>query len=106
MREAILKELFAAVPKEEQEVWARLAKEEHDNAVKKWKEEVSSGPSTEPEDRQRYVSTAFSQWFSLILPQLYSRAYGVLYSYFGSHCPSYWLESYSDRWRAGAGSCW
>ena len=48
MHEAILKELFAAIPKEEQEVWVRLAKEKHDNAVKRWKEEVSSEPSAEP----------------------------------------------------------
>jgi len=53
LREATIKELFSAIPKEEQTDWVRWAKEEHEEALAQWKEEVSSPPSTQPKDRQR-----------------------------------------------------
>ena len=53
LREAIIKELFGGLPKEEQADWARLAKGEHEDAVKAWKGEVGAPPSTDPKDRQR-----------------------------------------------------
>jgi len=53
LRETIIKRLFSDLPQEEQLDWARLAKEEHAEAVKKWKDDIVGPPSTDPEDRQR-----------------------------------------------------
>lgn len=55
LRESIIRELFNELPKVEQEEWAHLAKEEHEEALQKWEKEVKSPPSSDPKDRQQYV---------------------------------------------------
>jgi hypothetical protein len=53
LREKVVEELFDKLSEEERDNWAKLAKEAHETAVKKWKKETTEGPFTQPADRQR-----------------------------------------------------
>ena len=53
LREKVVKELFTALPDDEQQEGERIAAEEHKEAVAKFELESKSPPSTKPEDRQR-----------------------------------------------------
>ena len=45
--------MFDKLPAEEKAQWVEQAKEEHEAALAKWKEETEGACSTAPEDRQR-----------------------------------------------------
>jgi hypothetical protein len=55
LRDKVAKELYAGLSPEEKAEWEIQAKEEHDAAVKAWKEEVEGDVSTDPVDRQKYA---------------------------------------------------
>jgi hypothetical protein len=49
----VAKKMFEQLSIEEQEAWASQAKEEHQEAMKEWKEQTTRPPSTSLADRQR-----------------------------------------------------
>jgi len=53
VREQVAKKMFEQLSTEEQEEWASQAKEEHQEAMKEWKEQIKRPPSTSLADRQR-----------------------------------------------------
>lgn len=53
VREQVAKKMFEKLSAEEQNEWVMQAKEEHQEAVKEWKDEKTKSPSTSPADRQR-----------------------------------------------------
>jgi hypothetical protein len=53
LREKVAKEFFANLSQEEKTSWANRAKDEHHEAVEKWKRESTVSPSTDPADRQK-----------------------------------------------------
>lgn len=55
LRSSIYKELFEELPEDEQREWIERAESEHQQALAKVDATLKSGPSTTPEDRQRYV---------------------------------------------------
>jgi len=60
VREKVVKELFSALPKEEQLDWSHAAKEDHQELLKQWEREIKSSPSTVLKDCQRYVQPFFT----------------------------------------------
>ena len=52
-RDSIARKMFEALSVEEQKRWGELAKEEHEAALKIWKEATTGKPSKEPADRQQ-----------------------------------------------------
>lgn len=54
LRSSIYKELFDELSKEEQLEWSKRAESEHQAALKDIEKKTNAGPSTAPEDRQRY----------------------------------------------------
>lgn len=52
-RDKAAREMFAKLPEDEQAQWAEQAKEEHEAALARWKEDNQGSCSTSPEDRQR-----------------------------------------------------
>lgn len=55
LRSAIYKELFDELPDDERREWTEKAEQEHKDALKKARDVLQAGPSTAPEERQRYV---------------------------------------------------
>ena len=53
MRAKIAKEWFEELDESVQADWVDLAKQEHDEAMARFKDVVTSPPSTEPVDRQK-----------------------------------------------------
>ena len=53
VREHVAKKMFEQLSAEEQKDWASQAKEEHQQAMKDWKEQTNRPPSTSLADRQR-----------------------------------------------------
>ena len=53
-RDRVARDMFERLPVEEQAQWAEQAKEEHETALARWKEENEGKCSTMPEDRQRF----------------------------------------------------
>jgi hypothetical protein len=53
VREQVAKKMFEQLRIGEQEEWALQAKEEHQEAMKEWKEQTTRPPSTNLADRQR-----------------------------------------------------
>jgi len=52
-RDQAAREMFAKLSAEEKEQWAEQAKEEHEEALKAWKQDTEGEVSMAPEDRQR-----------------------------------------------------
>lgn len=52
-RDQAAREMFAKLSVEERKSWEEQAKEEHEEALKAWKQETDGKLSTTPEDRQR-----------------------------------------------------
>lgn len=61
-RDRVARDMFAKISKEEQQQWADQAKEEHEEAVARWKQDNEGDCSTTPEDRQRW---SFSSSFRI-----------------------------------------
>ncbi|KJA14670.1 hypothetical protein HYPSUDRAFT_208502 [Hypholoma sublateritium FD-334 SS-4] len=78
--DAIYKELFEELPKDEQQEWIECAAQEHREALKKASTALKSEPSTAPEDCQRPIS---------IRP-----------AHPGPNRLPHWLEGFANRWRA------
>lgn len=55
LRSAIYKEMFEELPENEQREWAEKAEREHKDALEKVSGPLKAGPSTTPQDRQRFV---------------------------------------------------
>ncbi|PPQ80261.1 hypothetical protein CVT24_006601 [Panaeolus cyanescens] len=55
LREKVAKEMYAQLTGDEKEDWTRLAKEEHDEALRQFEEMVNKPPSQLPEDRQKVI---------------------------------------------------
>ena len=55
LRERVAKKLFSLLGEDERKEWGVHAKEEHDVAIKTWKNETQADPSEEPAARQKYV---------------------------------------------------
>ncbi|KDR75455.1 hypothetical protein GALMADRAFT_140955 [Galerina marginata CBS 339.88] len=55
LRENVAREMFYALPEEEQDEWANQSQADHDAALEVWKAETQADPSQEPADRQRYA---------------------------------------------------
>jgi len=53
LREKIASKLYNELDDTKKQAWAQRAKEEHDLAMEKWKEEVNGSPSRAPADLQR-----------------------------------------------------
>jgi len=53
VREQVAKKMFRQLSTEEQNEFALQAKEEHQAAIKEWKEQTTRSPSTNLADRQR-----------------------------------------------------
>jgi hypothetical protein len=53
LRSTIARKFFEALPVEEQKNWSELAKEEHEAALERWKQDTSGEPSKDPVDRQQ-----------------------------------------------------
>lgn len=53
LRGTIARKIFEALPAEEKVQWAELAKEDHEAALERWKEDTSGEPSQDPIDRQQ-----------------------------------------------------
>ena len=45
--------MYDLLSEEEKAQWIEQAKEEHNTAMEKWKDDTEASPSTTPEDRQR-----------------------------------------------------
>lgn len=56
LRSAIYKELFEELPADEQREWTEKAEIEHREALHKVAGPLKAGPSTAPQDRQRFVA--------------------------------------------------
>ena len=52
-RDKVARDLFERLPEAEKAEWAEQAKEEHEAALARWKEDNEGDCSTSPEDRQR-----------------------------------------------------
>jgi hypothetical protein len=52
-RDKVARDIFEALPSDEKAQWVEQAKEEHETALAKWKEESEGNCSTSSEDRQR-----------------------------------------------------
>ena len=63
IRDKLAHDMFEKLPEEEKIQWAEQAKEEHDTAMLRWKEDTEGNPSTKPEDCQRCGPTPFSAFF-------------------------------------------
>lgn len=61
LRSAIYKELFDELPDDERMEWVDRAEKEHQAAVEKIDGPLKTGPSTDPQDRQRLVRDGV-QW--------------------------------------------
>ena len=59
LRDKVAREMYDLLPQEEKSQWIEQAKEEHEAAMAKWKEDTEGRPSTTPEDRQRWVPIRF-----------------------------------------------
>jgi hypothetical protein len=59
VRDKVAREMYDLLPQEEKSQWIEQAKEEHEEAMAKWKEDSEGSPSTTPEDRQRWVPIHF-----------------------------------------------
>ena len=55
VRDKVAREMYNLLSPEEKAQWVEQAKEEHEAAMAKWKNDVEGSPSTTPEDRQRRV---------------------------------------------------
>ncbi len=64
LRSAIYKELFEELPEDERREWTERAVQEHQRALDKATAVLKSGPSTAPEDRQRYVRSVTLFFFT------------------------------------------
>jgi hypothetical protein len=53
VREQVAKKMFQQLSTDEQDEFALQAKEEHQEAMKEWKEQTTKPPSTNLADRQR-----------------------------------------------------
>ena len=58
-RDKVARDMFERLPAEERAGWVEQAKEEHDAAMARWKEENEGKCSTTPEDRQRCDCSLF-----------------------------------------------
>ena len=63
-RTRITKKLFDALPLADRKKYIKMAKKEGDEKLKAWKEKLSRPPSTDPEDRQRWVTDLLLLLFS------------------------------------------
>ena len=63
IRDKLACDMFEKLLEEEKIQWAEQAKEEHDTAMLRWKEDTEGNPSTKPEDCQRCGPTPFSAFF-------------------------------------------
>lgn len=52
-RDKVARDMFSKLSQEEQAQWILQAKEEHDEALARWKQDNEAVCSTTPEDRQR-----------------------------------------------------
>jgi hypothetical protein len=55
VRDKVAREMYNLLSPEEKAQWVGQAKEEHEAAMAKWKDDIEGSPSTAPEDRQRRV---------------------------------------------------
>jgi hypothetical protein len=55
LRDKVAREMYDFLSPEEKAQWVEQAKEEHEAALEKWKNDFEGSPSTAPEDRQRRV---------------------------------------------------
>lgn len=53
VRDKVARGMYDLLSPEEKAQWAEQAKEEHEAAMAKWKDDIEGSPSTTPEDRQR-----------------------------------------------------
>lgn len=67
LRSAIYKELFEELPEDEQNEWIELSAQQHKEAVKKIDRALKGGPSTLPEDRQRFEHFPITRAVSLTI---------------------------------------
>jgi hypothetical protein len=59
VQEKVAREMYNLLSPEEKLQWVEQAKEEHEAAMAKWKDDTEGSPSTTPEDRQRQVPIDF-----------------------------------------------
>jgi hypothetical protein len=60
VRDKVAREMYDLLSPEEKAQWVEQAKEEHQAAMAKWKDDMEGRPSTAPEDHQRRVSVDIS----------------------------------------------
>ncbi|KAF9053244.1 hypothetical protein BJ165DRAFT_1523956 [Panaeolus papilionaceus] len=57
LRSTVTKDLFNQLPEAEREEWFQISKQDHSAKVAEWEERVKSGPSVDPQDRQRCIES-------------------------------------------------
>jgi len=63
VREQVAKRMFEALSDEEQDEWAEMAKQEHEEDMEKWTKATSGDVSANPADRQRYSNHLISIYY-------------------------------------------
>jgi hypothetical protein len=53
VRDKVARDMFEQLPEEEKAQWVEQAKDEHEVAMARWKEDAEGNPSTAPADRQK-----------------------------------------------------
>lgn len=72
LRSAIYKEMFEELPENEQREWVERAENEHREALEKVDGPLKAGPSTAPQDRQRFVALRL-HFFTALTHSLFFR---------------------------------
>ncbi|KAF9537603.1 hypothetical protein CPC08DRAFT_808783 [Agrocybe pediades] len=55
INDEVVRDLFAALPQEEQDSWLEVSKDEHERKLEVWRKSMEEEPSEDPADRQRCI---------------------------------------------------
>jgi hypothetical protein len=99
-RDKVAREMFDKLPEAEKAQWFEQAKEEHEAALARWKEDNEGNFSEAPADRQRYAfSSSFPNLLALTNPQVYPRISSLRPTNPGFDCWCHGVELLLDcRW--------
>lgn len=110
LRSAIYKEMFEELPENEQREWAEKAEREHREALEKVSGPLKAGPSTAPQDRQRFATLFHCLGVNLTNSDSFFQdnrmPFTVYGAHFGSPCRSHRLEDFPHCWGARTGRWW
>ncbi|KAF9054758.1 hypothetical protein BJ165DRAFT_1523240 [Panaeolus papilionaceus] len=57
LRSTVTKQMFNKLPADQKEEWDRISKEEHAVRLEEWEKRLKTGPSDDPNDRQRCIES-------------------------------------------------